>query len=254
MGRALTLLAAVVCYLAFFAAFVYLIGFVAGYPALPTNVDKGLAAPMPIAAAIDIALIALFGVQHSVMARAGFKARWTKIVPVPLERSIFCLGSAAALIVLFAFWHPIAGTIWSVGDPTGRAVLWALMFLGWGILFVTTFLLNHFELFGLQQAWLHFAGKTPQAAQFRTPLFYRWVRHPLYSGFLLAFWSTPTMSYGHLLLAFGFTAYILIGIAFEERDLVEQYGETYVEYRRTVGMVIPGIGRGRKSGPAGDRA
>jgi protein-S-isoprenylcysteine O-methyltransferase Ste14 len=254
MGKPLTLLVSVACYLAFFVAFVYLIAFVAAFPPLPTNVDKGLVASMPVAAVIDVALIALVGLQHSIMARAGFKAGWTKIVPAPLERSVFCLASALVLVAMFAMWHPIAGTIWHVVNPSGRIVLWALMFVGWGILFVTTFLLNHFELFGLQQAWFHFRGRTAPGPRFRTPLFYRWVRHPLYSGFLLAFWSTPDMTYGHALLAFGFSIYIFVGIAYEERDLIGHYGETYADYRRRVGTVIPGIGRGGKPAPVRENA
>ena len=243
MGRFLTLVAAIACYAAFFVAFVYLIGFVAAFEPLPTHVDKGLSAPVGTAVLIDVALIALFGLQHSVMARAGFKARWTKIVSQPLERSVFCLASALCLIALFAFWHPIAGTVWSVENPTARIVLWALFFAGWGILFVATHLINHWELFGLAQAWRHFRGADNPPQTFRTPLFYRWVRHPIYSGFLLAFWATPEMTYGHLLLALGFSAYIFVGIAHEERDLVAHYGETYTEYRKKVGMVFPGLGR-----------
>lgn len=243
MGRSFTLLAAGACYLAFFAAFVYLVGFVAGFAPMPTNVDKGLAAAPAVASAVDLGLIALFGLQHSIMARPAFKAGWTRVVPRPLERSVYCLGSALCLVALFAFWMPIEGTVWSVANPAARIALWALFFLGWGVLFIATHLINHWELFGLAQAWRHFKGTEAAPASFRTPLFYRWVRHPIYSGFLLAFWSTPHMTYGHLLLALGFSLYILIGIAFEERDLVGQFGETYVEYRRRVGMVIPGVGR-----------
>jgi protein-S-isoprenylcysteine O-methyltransferase Ste14 len=243
MGRSLTLAASAACYAAFFGAFVYLIGFVAAFDPLPSHVDKGLTGPVGTAVLIDLALIALFGVQHSVMARPGFKARWTKIVPAPLERSVYCLAAALALIALFAFWHPIAGTVWSVENPTARIMLWALFFAGWVILFIATHLINHWELFGLAQAWRHFRGTEGVPPTFRTPLFYRWVRHPIYSGFLLAFWATPEMSYGHLLLAVGFTAYILVGIAYEERDLVGHYGQTYTDYRKRVGMVFPWVGR-----------
>jgi methanethiol S-methyltransferase len=243
MGRALTLGAAFACYAAFFAAFVYLIGFVAGFDALPTHVDKGLAGPVGQAVLVNLALIALFGFQHSIMARPGFKARWTKIVPEPLERSVFCLASALALVALFAFWHPIAGTVWSVQNETARIAIWVLFFAGWGILFVATHLINHWELFGLAQAWRHFRGTEGVPPTFKTPLFYRWVRHPIYTGFLLAFWATPEMSYGHLLLAAGFSIYIFIGIAYEERDLIDHYGEVYGDYRKRVGMVFPGIGR-----------
>jgi len=243
MGRTLTLLVSVACYLAFFVAFVYLIGFVAGFAPLPTHVDKGLPAAPGMAALVDIGLIALFGLQHSIMARPAFKLGWIKIVPPPLERSVYCLATALCLGAMFAFWMPIAGTVWSVGNPAVRIVLWALFFLGWGVLFIATHLINHWELFGLAQAWRHFRGTDAAPPTFRTPLFYRWVRHPIYSGLLLSFWAAPTMSYGHLLLSLGFTIYILIGIAFEERDLIGQFGETYVEYRSRVGAVIPGVGR-----------
>ncbi len=171
-------------------------------------------------------LIALFGVQHSVMARRSFKARWTQVVPAPLERSVYCLASALALAVLFAAWHPVSGQLWSIGNPAWRTLVWALFFIGWGFVFVSTFLMNHFELFGLEQAWSHYRGHEASMPVFRTPLFYRWVRHPLYSGFLLAFWATPDMTYSHVLLAAGFTVYIFVGIAHEERDLAAHFGET----------------------------
>jgi protein-S-isoprenylcysteine O-methyltransferase Ste14 len=243
MPRSLALVIAAVCYAVFFVSFVYLIGFVAALDALPVHVDKGLAAPPAIAALIDIALIALFGIQHSVMARPAFKARWTRIVSPAVERSIYCLASGVCLIVLYAFWHPIAGSVWSVEAPAARMALWALFLLGWTILFIATWLISHYELFGLAQAWRHFRGTEPPETNFRTPFLYRWVRHPIYSGFLLAFWATPDMTYGHLLLAAGFTVYIFIGIAHEERDLVGFFGEDYSDYRKRVGMVIPGVGR-----------
>ena len=243
MTRAFYVLIALVCYTAFFVSFVYLIGFVAGYPALPTHVDKGLSAAPATAAAIDLGLIALFGVQHSVMARPGFKAAWTRIVPPPIERSVYCLAAAAALTVMFAFWHPIAGTVWSVTSPAAAAVLWALFALGWAVVFISTWLINHFELFGVAQVWRHWRGTVAPPARLNEPLFYRFVRHPLYSGFLLAFWATPTMSYGHLLLAVGMTGYVLIAIRYEERDLVGHFGSDYEDYRRRVGMLVPGIGK-----------
>ena len=243
MARTLVLLIAAICYAAFFAAFVYLVGFVAGLDMLPTHVDKGLAAPPATAAIVDIALIALFGLQHSVMARPGFKAAWTRVVPPPLERAVYCLAAALCLLALYAFWHPIGGTVWTIQSEGARLTLWLLFALGWTILFVATHLISHWELFGLAQAWRHFRGTPAPAQPFRTPLFYRWVRHPIYSGFLLAFWATPDMSYGHLLLAIGFSAYIFIGIAFEERDLMAHFGDAYGDYRKRVGMVLPGIGR-----------
>ena len=235
---------ALVCYGAFFAAFVYLIGFTAGYAGLPTHVDKGLAAPPLIAAIIDVALIALFGVQHSVMARPGFKAWWTRIVPPPIERSVYCLAAAAVLCVLYAFWHPIGGTLWDVQNQAGRTALWVLFAAGWAIVLISTWLINHFDLFGLAQVWRHWRGIEQQPYKLSTPLFYRVVRHPLYSGFLLAFWATPTMSVGHALLAAGMTVYVLIAIRYEERDLVGYYGDKYVDYRKRVGTLVPGLGKG----------
>jgi methanethiol S-methyltransferase len=243
MSRVLALPVALVCYAAFFGSFVYLIGFVAALDALPTHVDKGLAAPPMTAALIDLALIALFGLQHSVMARPGFKAAWTRAVSPAIERAIYCLASALCLIALFAFWHPIEGTIWLIEGELSRMMIWGLFLLGWTILFIATWLISHFELFGLAQAWRHFRGTEAPAQPFRTPFLYRWVRHPIYSGFLLAFWATPHMTYGHLLLAIGFSIYIFIGIAHEERDLVAHFGDEYSDYRKRVGSVVPGIGR-----------
>lgn len=245
MAKSLTLAASAACYFAFFGSFLYLVGFVEGFDLLPTHVDKGLSASAGTAVLINLALIALFGVQHSVMARPAFKARWTRIVPPALERGVYCLASALALVALFAWWHPIAGSLWTVENPNGQFALVALSFMGWGMVFVSTFLLNHFELFGLQQAWHNFRGTRVPPPTFRTPLFYRWVRHPIYTGFLLAFWATPDMTYGHFVLAAGFTVYVLIGISHEERDLLDYFGETYAEYRKNVGSLIPGVGRHR---------
>ena len=243
MARPLYVVVALICYAAFFAAFVYLIGFVAGYPGLPAHVDKGFAAPPTIAALIDLALIALFGIQHSVMARPGFKAAWTRIVPAPIERSVYCLASALVLALLFAFWHPILTPVWTIESPALRAVVWGLFGLGWAIVFLSTWLINHFELFGLAQVWHHWRKSDAGPARLTTPLFYRLVRHPLYSGFLLAFWAAPTMTLGHLLLAAGMTVYVLIAIRYEERDLVGVFGADYEDYRRRVGTLVPGIGK-----------
>jgi protein-S-isoprenylcysteine O-methyltransferase Ste14 len=243
MGRTLVLIAAGICYSLFFASFVYLIGFAADLPMLPTTVDKGMAASPQTAVFVDLALIALFGLQHSVMARSGFKAAWTRIIPPALERSVFCLASAVCLGVMYLFWCPIEGSLWTVTDPAARTAIWALFLLGWTILFVATWLLDHFELFGLAQAWRHFRDQAAPIPSFRMPLLYRWVRHPIYTGFLIAFWATPDMTWSHLVLAGGFSIYIFIGIAHEERDLVRQFGETYLKYRGKVGTVLPGLGR-----------
>ncbi|ANY20283.1 hypothetical protein A6F68_01773 [Tsuneonella dongtanensis] len=243
MSRLLALPVALFCYTAFFVSFVYLVGFVAGIDALPTHVDKGLSASPIVAAAIDLGLIALFGVQHSVMARPAFKSAWTRVIPAAMERSVYCLATALCLLLIFVFWHPIAGTVWSVQNEVARMALWGVFLLGWAILFISTWLISHFELFGLSQAWHHFRGQPVPEHTFKTPLFYKWVRHPIYTGFLLGFWATPDMSLGHLLFAIGTTVYIFIGIAHEERDLVAHFGEEYARYRARVGSVFPGVGR-----------
>ena len=243
MARAFYLLFGVLAYLIFFATFLYLIAFVGALPWVPRTVDGGGAIdPLPFAIAIDLALIALFGLQHSVMARQGFKKAWTRIVPEPVERSIYVLLASLVLIVLFVFWRPILAVIWSVENEIAVYVLWGLFGLGWLIVLLSTFLLNHFELFGLRQVWSHAGGRQIPPPTFRTPLFYQRVRHPLYSGFILAFWATPQMSAGHLLLAAGMTIYILIAIRHEERDLVWLFGTQYLDYRRRAGMLIPRFG------------
>ena len=243
--RALFMGFSLIAYAIFLATFLYLIGFVGDLTILPTTVDKGPQSAVAAALITDVALIALFGVQHSVMARQGFKQAWTRTVPRPIERSVYVLLASAVLIILFSFWRPIAGTVWSVTNPLAEAILWALFATGWGIVLLSTFLINHFELFGLQQAWLHMQQREAAPAECRQPFFYKWVRHPLYAGFFLAFWATPQMSYGHLLLAAGMSVYMLIAIRYEERDLVGYFGENYERYRRDVGMLIPGIGRKR---------
>ncbi len=177
------------------------------------------------------------------MARQGFKRAWTKLVPKPIERSVYVLFASLALVALFAFWRPIPGNVWVVENGIGAAVLWALFASGWLIVLLSTFLINHFELFGLQQVYLHARGRTAAEPQFRQPFFYKMVRHPLYSGFFLAFWATPQMSFGHLLLALGMSAYMLIAIRYEERDLVGHFGADYETYRKQVGMLAPRFGK-----------
>lgn len=245
MSKAASLGFAAIAYAVFFATFLYLIGFVGDVAALPRTVDRGLEGPLGQAIAVDLALIALFGVQHSVMARQGFKRAWTRIVPKQAERSVYVLAASLALIVLFAFWHPIEGTVWRATGALAT-VLWVVFAIGWALVLLSTFLINHFELFGLQQAWFHARGREAAAPQFRQPLLYKLVRHPLYSGFIIAFWATPHMTYGHLLLAAGMSVYIVIAIQHEERDLVGLFGTDYEEYRVRVGMLAPRLGGNRK--------
>ena len=218
-------------YVAFVATLAYAVFFL-GNIAVPKTIDSGAAAPIGEALAVNLALLAIFALQHTIMARRGFKRWWTKIVPESAERSSFVLASSAALALLFWQWQPMPEpVIWKISDPLGANLLWILFWAGWGIGLVSTFLIDHFELFGLRQ---------PAAnPQFRTPMLYRYVRHPLYLGMIIAFWSTPVMTAGHLLFAIGATAYIFVGTWFEERDLVRQFGETYQRYRREVGMLLP---------------
>lgn len=245
MARSLVLATGLAVYVVFFTTFVYLIGFTAGWPALPRTVDSGPAATLPVAIAIDVTLVAIFGLQHSIMARPAFKARWTSIVSPALERSVYVLLTSLALMLLFVGWRPLPQPIWMVTQPLAAGLLWALFAAGWGLVLLSTFLINHFELFGLQQVWLHHRGREAAPPRFRTPFLYRAVRHPLYSGFFLAFWSTPRMTLGHLLLAIGLSVYMLIAIGHEERDLTHLFGDDYRRYRTTTGMLLPGVGRSR---------
>lgn len=240
MGALLSLVYGVVAYGVCLAALVYLIGF-SGSVLVPKSVDVGAPARVASALCIDVLLIALFAAQHSVMARRSFKRWWTRVIPEHLERSTFCLAATAALALLLWQWRPIAEpVVWNVTNPTAALVLRHVFFLGWAVLFLATFLINHFELFGLHQVIARATGQKLPQPEFRTPLVYRYVRHPIYLGFVLAIWATPVMSAGHLLFAVATAGYILIGIWFEERDLIAQFGEKYLRYRRQVGMLVPG--------------
>jgi len=227
-------------YVVFLATFLYLIAFLTGDPMVPLSVDAGGAGTGVLSAlAIDAGLILLFGVQHSVMARPGFKGFWSRIVPAPIERSVYVLFACGALIAMFCFWRPIAVELWHFESAVVRTLCWSLFGLGWLIVLASTFLINHFELFGLQQAWLNLRGRAAARPRFYTPLFYRFVRHPLYAGFLIAFWAAPEMTLGHFLFSLGMTIYILTAIAFEERDLVDQFGDEYRGYQKRVGKLVP---------------
>ena len=225
-------------YLIFLGTFLYAIAFVTGLP-VPTRLDGPLEGSIVTALAIDVALLTVFAVQHSVMARRWFKERWTLIVPWTIERSTYVLCASLALLLLFWQWRPIGIQIWSVEHAGARLALWTLFAVGWGTVLAVTFLINHFDLFGLRQVWLPLVGKPYTRITFRTPMPYRFVRHPLYFGFLLAFWMTPTMTLAHLVFAVATTAYIVLAIQFEERDLVREHGAAYESYRRSVPMLLP---------------
>lgn len=246
LKRVLFFVYGVASYLTFLATFLYAMAFVGGF-VVPRRLDGPLEGSLPAALAIDCALLTIFAVQHSIMARRWFKEWWTQIIPWTIERSTYVLCASLALLLLFWQWRPIGIEVWSVDNATARAVLWTLFAAGWGTVLIVTFLINHFDLFGLRQVWLPLIGRPYTKVSFRTPLPYRFVRHPLYFGFLLAFWMTPTMTLAHLVFALATTAYIVLAIQFEERDLVSEHGAAYEEYRRRVPMLLPV--RGRRQAP-----
>jgi methanethiol S-methyltransferase len=239
MKRLAYLLYGGVCYGVFVATFLYVIAFVEALP-VPLTVDAGGPSSSPATALlVDVLLLTLFAVQHSAMARRGFKEVWTRIVPKPIERSTYVLAASICLVVLFALWRPIPALVWNVQAPVTRFAILAVSVLGWLIALFSTFLLNHFELFGLRQVFLAARRRDLPCPGFRTPWFYKWVRHPLYLGFILAFWAAPTMTVGHLVFALGMLGYILVAIQLEERDLVWEYGARYLAYREQVRALVP---------------
>ncbi len=238
-SRITVFLYGVFCYLVFFITFLYAIGFV-GNIAVPKSIDSGAQVPFAEALFVNLILLGIFALQHSLMARPWFKAAWTRVVPEVVERSTYVLLASAALLLLFWKWQPMGGSIWRVASGPAQILLECMCAFGWLIVLGSTVVINHFDLFGLRQVWLHLLNRPYESIAFRTPGPYRYVRHPLYVGFLLAFWSTPVMTAAHLVFAIATTAYILIAIQFEERDLV-RYHEEYIEYRRRVPMLLPSL-------------
>ncbi len=245
MTRVMVFAYGVVCYAVFFVTFLYALGFI-GNVLVPKSIDSAPTHSLEVALLINVALLAIFAIQHSVMARKGFKEMWTKIVPKVAERSTYVLFSSLALILLFWQWSPMGGTIWEINDPIGKLAMQALFVSGGLIVLATTFLINHFDLFGLRQVWMYLRGQEYKPLGFVMPGPYRHVRHPLYVGWLLTFWATPTMTTAHLVFALMTTAYILIAIRFEERDLEREHGHSYAEYRKRVPMLVPRLGGTRR--------
>ena len=238
IGRIAAFLYGIAAYFVFFVTFLYAIGFVSGL-VVPKTIDTGAARPPMQAAIVNLILLTIFAVQHSVMARRQFKEWWTQFVPKSVERSTYVLLSSLALALLLWQWRPIPTVLWQIDDPQLAIAVSGISLLGFLIALTSTFLINHFELFGLHQVANNLTGRTMPTPRFRTPLYYKFVRHPLYFGFVIAFWVTPTMTVGHLLFAAATTAYILVGILLEERDLIDLFGDDYRRYRERVSMLVP---------------
>jgi methanethiol S-methyltransferase len=238
MNRILALLYGAFSYTVFFVTFLYAIGFVGNFP-VPKSIDSVSTSAFAPSLLINLGLLGIFAIQHSVMARPAFKRWWTRFVPQAIERSTYVLLSSLALILLFWLWQPMDGVVWQIENTTGRNVLWGLFWAGWILVLLSTFLINHFDLFGLRQVYLYVKGMEYTYPGFKTPFIYRLVRHPIMLGFIIAFWATPDMSVGHLVFAVTTTAYIFIALQFEEHDLLRFHGKAYEEYRQKVSMIIP---------------
>jgi len=238
MNRALAFSYGVISYLVFFLSFLYAIGFV-GNLVVPKSIDSGAEGPFVASLVIDIILLSIFALQHSVMARPAFKLWWTRYVPVPIERSTYVLLSSLALILLYWLWQPMTGVIWSVENRAGAMILNILFWAGWIFALLSTFMINHFDLFGLRQTYLQLKNREYTEIEFTTPGLYRYIRHPIMTGFIIAFWATPHMTTGHLLFAVVTTLYIIVAVQFEERDLIRSFGDSYKDYRRQVSMLFP---------------
>jgi len=236
--RLIAFLYGLVAYTVFLTSFLYAVGFVSGL-VVPKTIDSGVPAPFVTALLVDLVLLSIFALQHSIMARQGFKRWWTRIVPQAVERSTYVLFASLSLALLCWQWEPMPAVVWQIGNPQIATAVTVLSFVGWFIVLTSTFLINHFELFGLQQVTNNLADRPMAPVRFRTPLYYKFVRHPIYLGFIIAFWAAPVMSVGHLLFAAATTAYIFIGIVLEERDLVAIFGDQYRHYRKEVAMIIP---------------
>jgi len=245
MKRILFLLYGVISYFIFFGTFLYAIGFV-GNLFVPKSIDGAATMPLAKAVLLNASLLLVFALQHSIMARPAFKRWWTKFVPEPAERSTYVLLASLCLLLMMWQWQPIGGVVWSIESSLFKTILLSTYAFGWGLVLISTFLINHFDLFGLRQTWLYVTGRQYRQLPFRTPLFYRFVRHPLYLGFLIAFWSTPIMTVAHLLFAILTTGYILTAIIFEEKDLAAQFGESYIMYKQNSSKIIPFLKRNNK--------
>ena len=238
MSRILAFIYGLICYLVSFITLAYSVGFI-GNLIVPKTLDSSSDGTLINGILIDVSLIALFGIQHSLMARKSFKKWWTKIIPNPIERSTYILMASLTLLLLFWQWHSLGGVIWNIQSPIASNIIYGIFALGWLIVLISTFMINHFDLFGLRQVYLYLRGQEYEYLGFRTPGFYKYVRHPIMLGFFIVFWATPTMTFSHFIFALGTTIYMLVGIKLEEVDMISIYGDLYQEYRQQVSMLIP---------------